>query len=145
VLRGRFGDTSGRPYIEGRLFFPRLKIGSNISFCVDTGADRSVLMPGDGKRMRLDYSKLKGSNPSVGVGGICHNYVESALVVFSEPKRYLHVYDIALQVSAPDSEIMDLPSLLGRDILNKWRMIYNPSKNRLFFEVISADVTVPIT
>lgn len=145
MLRGRFGDTSGRPYIEGRLIFPNLKIRSDISFCVDTGADRSVLLPNDGMRMGIDYMKLTGDAESVGVGGICHNYIEPVLVVFSEPRRFLYVYSIDLEITNPDPEIMDLPSLLGRDVLNRWRMTYDPTKNSLTFRVISADVVVPLS
>ncbi len=144
MLRGRFGDTSGRPYIEGRLIFRNLKISSDISFCVDTGADQSLLLPNDGMRMGIDYTKLTGEAESVGVGGICHNFIEPVLVVFSEPRRFLYVYTIDLQIAPPDPEIMDPPSLLGRDILNRWRMIYHPTKNYLTFQVISADVVVPI-
>jgi hypothetical protein len=144
MLTGRFGDTTGRPYIEGRLILPRLKIRGDISFCVDTGADRSLLHPGDGQRMGIDYTKLTGQTQSVGVGGICHNFVEPALVVFSEPKRFLHVYIIPLAVCPHALDRMDLPSLLGRDILDQWRMTYHPTKKRLTFQVVSADVTVPI-
>ena len=64
MLRGRFGDSTGRPYIEGRLIIPRLNIKSDMSFLVDTGADRSLLMPGDGRRLAIDYSKL--GQPTVG-------------------------------------------------------------------------------
>ena len=145
MLRGRFGDTSGRPYIEGRLILPRLKIRSDISFWVDTGADRSLLLPSDGMRMGIDYTKLTGDAESVGVGGVCHNYVEPVLVVFSEPRRFLYVYSIDLIIANPDPEIMDIQSLLGRDILNQWRMTYDPTKKRLTFQVISADVFVPFS
>jgi hypothetical protein len=144
MLTGRFGDTTGRPYIEGRLILPRLEIRGDISFCVDTGADRSLLHPGDGERMGIDYTKLTGETESVGVGGIRHSFVEPALLVFSEPKRFLYVYIIDLAISPPSLDIMDLPSLLGRDILDRWRMIYHPAKKRLTFDVVSADVTVPI-
>lgn len=144
MLTGRFGDTTGRPYIEGRLILPRLKIKGDISFCVDTGADRSLLHPGDGERMGIDYTKLTGETESVGVGGICHNFVEPALLAFSEPKRFLYVYIIPLAIAPAAPDIMDLPSLLGRDILDQWRMTYHPIKKRLTFHVISADVTVPI-
>ena len=144
MLTGRFGDTTGRPYIEGRLILPRLKIRGDISFCVDTGADRSLLHPGDGERIGIDYTKLSGATESVGVGGICRNFVEPALLVFSEPKRFLYVYMIPLAISPASPDIMDLPSLLGRDILDQWRMIYDPAKKRLTFHVVSADVTVPI-
>lgn len=44
MLRGRFGHASKRPYIQGRLFIPRLDIWSDISFLVDTGADKTTLL-----------------------------------------------------------------------------------------------------
>lgn len=144
MLRGRYGDTSGRPYIEGRLILPGLKISGDISFLIDTGADRSLLHPDDGIRLGIDYAKLTGNAESVGTGGICHYFVEPAWIVFSEPKRFLYVHIIDLAISPPAPERMQLPSLLGRDILDRWRMIYHPTKKRLTFEVISADVTVPI-
>ena len=37
MLRGTF-DTDGRPYMEGHLLIPRLRIASKVSFLVDTGA-----------------------------------------------------------------------------------------------------------
>jgi hypothetical protein len=36
MIEGRFGDTSGRPYIEGRLSLPRLGVVGDISFIFDT-------------------------------------------------------------------------------------------------------------
>ena len=145
MLRGRFGNTSGRPYLEGRLVLPDLRMVTDISFCVDTGADRTVLLPGDGTRMGIDFTKLTRETESVGVGGLSRNYIESAVLAFSDPGRFLYVYMIDVEISPPSPEIMDIPSLLGRDILNRWRMIYNPTRNRLSFEVLSADVILPIT
>jgi hypothetical protein len=48
AIAGRFGDTTGRPYLEGRLVLPRLGKRGDFSFLVDTGADYTYLMPGDG-------------------------------------------------------------------------------------------------
>lgn len=144
MLQGRFGNTSGQPFIEGRFYLPRLKIESDISFLVDTGADRTLLMPLDGKRINLDYDKLKGSKESVGIGGIANNYEEPAIVVFSEPGNRLFVYITKLMIASYGDEIRDIPSLLGRDILDRWRMIYDPSKKELTFEVVEADITIPI-
>ena len=45
MIQGRFGNTTGRPYVNGRLLLPRLRLSTNLS---DTGADVSVLMPVDG-------------------------------------------------------------------------------------------------
>ena len=43
MLRGRFGDTSMRPYLEGRIFLPTIGIDGEASFLVDTGADKTTL------------------------------------------------------------------------------------------------------
>ena len=48
MLRGRFGHANKRPYIQGRLFIPRLEVWSDVSFLVDTGADKTSLLPADG-------------------------------------------------------------------------------------------------
>jgi predicted TPR repeat methyltransferase len=39
-------------------------------------------------------------------------------------------------------ESLKLPSLLGREILDRWRMVYQPSIDELSFEVVSADATI---
>ncbi len=145
MLRGRFGDTSGRPYIEGRLILSNLNIRGDISFLIDTGADVSRLHPMDGIRLKVDYGQLSGDVETVGINGTSHDFTEPAVVVFSEPKRFLYAYNITLRIAPIGPEIMDLPSILGRDILDKWRMTYNPQKRRLAFKVILADITVPLS
>ncbi len=145
MLRGRFGHASKRPYIQGRLFIPRLEIWSDVSFLVDTGADKTTLMPADGSRMELDWDTLTASPiPSVGIGGISRSYMEESIVLFNEPGKALYIYEIALEIVGPDDHIMDIPSLLGRDILNRWRMDYSPTTDELTFQVITADHTVPL-
>ncbi len=140
MLRGRFGDTSKRPYLEGRLFIPRLEVQADISFLVDTGADKTTLSPGDGLRMGLDYEALIGNTtPSVGIGGISHNYTEQAAAVFNDPGKVLYMYEIDLEIVEPNDSLIDIPSLLGRDILNNWRMRYSPPTKRLTFNVVHAD------
>jgi hypothetical protein len=141
MLRGRFGDTSGRPYLEGRLVLPRLNIAGDVSFLVDTGADTSVLHPADAMRMRIDFGDLTGDISSVGVGGTCHHFSEEAALVFAERRRVVHFYFIELAIAPPDPGMEELPSLLGRDILDRWRMTYSPSNKYLGFKVLSADHT----
>lgn len=144
MLRGRFGDTSGRPYLEGRLVLPRLNLQGNISFIVDTGADRTVLMPLDGQRIGVDYSTLTGGVSTVGVGGYAQMFEESGAAVFLEGSTTLHLYFIKVSIASYTPEIADVPSLLGRDVLDRWRMHYNPSTGSLTFKVNSADRTLRI-
>lgn len=144
MLRGRFGDTSGRPYLVGRLILPRLGLQGDISFLVDTGADKSVLMPIDALRLGVDYTSLSGSAASVGIGGYARMFEEEAAAVFLEGTRTLHMYFIQVGVPSYTPEIEDVPSLLGRDVLDHWRMHYNPASGTLTFKVNAADRTLTV-
>lgn len=140
ILQGRFGDTSGRPYLEGRLHIPRLRLVTDISFLVDTGADSTTLLPDDAKKMGLDFSALTiNSHPSKGVGGFSEGYVEQALLVFNDPGRSICWYNLDLDILKPDEHLREMPSLLGRDVLNRMKMCYSPPTNSLSFQATGAD------
>ncbi len=143
MLHGRFGNTSKRPFLEGLLILPRRNIRTDVSFLVDTGSDVTLLNPQDGRRMGLDYSKLSGSEESGGIGGVQNNFLEPAVVVFTEPGRRLVTYVIELRISPPGVD-ETLNSLLGRDIIDRMRMIYNPSAGQLTFTVKDADLFTPL-
>ena len=145
MIQGRFGDTSKSPYVEGRLRIPGLRIESNVSFLVDTGAESTVLLPEDVVRMKLDYSALSESGVQVsGIGGSSPTYVESAIIMFTEPGVAVYSYEVKLLIVELKNH-KGLPSLLGRDILSRWRMNYSPIDNQLEFEVVNADKTYPLT
>jgi hypothetical protein len=121
-----------------------LALQGDISFLVDTGADKTLLMPLNSLTLGVDFSKLTGEEPSVGIGGASHNFTKPALLLFVEHRKFLHLYRIDLLIAPPSPEIMDVPSLLGRDVIDRWRMVYNPSRKWLSFTVLSADATIPL-
>ncbi len=71
------------------------------------------------------------------------SYVESALIAFADNDQ-LYIYSIEIGISPPTPEIMRLPSLLGRDIIDKWRVSYDKPNTTLTAEVITADTKVPL-
>jgi hypothetical protein len=143
MIRGRFGNTSGRPFLEALVIFQDLNIKSGISFLVDTGADRTVIMPADWKRLGIDCKKLGKPELATGTSGNCLNYPTQAFILV-EDKKTLLVYDVEVFITEDHPEIADLPSLLGRDVLARWRMNYSPGKKRLIFHPITADQYLPI-
>ena len=142
MLVGRFGDTSGRPYIEGRLHFPRFELTGDVSFLVDTGADASLISPGDVLRIGVDVDLLEGRAEAVGLGGAIQCFVEPVWVVFTDDAGSVHIYSLVAEIAPVGPDTLDLPSLLGRDILDRWRMVYDPEVRLLEFEVHSADLTI---
>ncbi len=148
ALNGRFGDTSGAPYVEGRLIIPRLLIETNISFLVDTGADLTVLHPQDSVKMKLPFSELttNGTSDLLGVGANQQSYlVEPAIILFTEPEKRVFGYGVDILICPFDQraknakELLQLPSLLGRDILDNWDISYSKSMNKLEFSIVKYD------
>lgn len=93
--------------------------------------------------MNLDYSNLSNPTDTVGIGGVSADYTEDALIAFSDGAK-IYAYSLPIIISSPSPEIMDIPSLLGRDILDQWRMTYDKLNSELTFEVMSADLEVPV-
>jgi hypothetical protein len=145
MLRGRFQRSTGRPFIDGRIVVPRANLKGGIPFLIDTGADTSALMPADALRIGLDYSTLTGQRDAVGIGGVSRSFTERALIVFEDSGKALYIYQVEIVIPEAAPELFRLPSLLGRDIVNRWSMSYNPSRGRLGIRVVSADFTLPVT
>lgn len=143
MLRGIFLEPYGRPYIEGRLIIPRLNIRTRLFLCIDTGADRSILMPFDSLDLGLDYQTLNAGSVISGIGGAGRNFAENALLAFSDGASDF-LYELDLLIAAPNPAINNIPSILGRDILNRWRITYDYPARTLTFDVLSADFTFPL-
>ena len=110
----------------------------NVSFIFDTGADTSLLMPLDARRMGIDYAMFDNEASTLGIGGASENFVEPAYLAFVGDEA-LYGYEIELHTCKPAHELMTVPSLLGRDIIDRWRVTYDKSASELLAEVISSD------
>jgi hypothetical protein len=144
MLRGRFEGARGRPYLDGQLVIPRLSLEAGLSFLVDTGADRTVLMPTDALNMGVDYSGLTTYERSIGASGISTSFVEEGYVSFTEASGTTHFFRIDLRIVPPVSGLEGVLSLLGRDVLNRLRMNYDPVKGRLTFAVVTSDLSATL-
>lgn len=139
MLRGRLGNTTGAPYLEAHIFFPRLGLRGLISFLVDTGADSTVLMPPDSMKLGVDFSSLTTQTICDGIGGPANCFSERAMLSFAD-KRYVYSYIIAVDLLVPNRHNLRMPSLLGRDLMNRWRSVFYPSKELVSFTPLTWDV-----
>jgi len=107
----------------------KLGIQAPIELLIDTGAARTTVLDRDAIRLGIDYSKLeKVPDGTLGVGGVVETYVvrNVELIFMTVEGRYLReeldrVY--VLKHRRLDERILRIPSILGRDILNKYTLI----------------------
>src|ERR1700743_1429332 len=145
MLRGRFGNTTARPYMEARVALPSLNARPDVSFCFDTGADGILLMPVDSSRLGIDFSDPSHIRwPLYGIGSGASGIVLQAFVSFRDESGDLFIYNVPVFAADPCEAIEDAPSLLGRAIIHRWRVHYAGGLGLLEAEVLSADFMAPV-
>ncbi len=132
-----------RPLVDGSLALPRLGVAMDITFLVDTGAGATYLHPRDGLDMGVPFDLLENSVAALGIGGRSIYFPEPAVLLFTDHSaQQRHGYRISVNIAKPGDVGTRLPSLLGRDVIRRWRMDYDPTDDRLEFTVRDADFTL---
>ena len=142
MLTGRYVGSLLRPMIEAHVSIPAMRAGGFVQFLIDTGADCTTLTPADGKRLRIDYGMLTREDRSVGYTGSTLDFICQGIVTFAEIGVAEYEYDVDFRVTKPNptiSELLMLPSLLGRDILNRWRTTFDPRTRAITVDILSCD------
>lgn len=139
MIRGEFGPA-GQPFIEGYLALPRFSIARNITFLVDTGAHATCIHPRNGTLAAIPFDRLENPVTSHGVGGPATYFRERAVLEFVDGNaREIRSYEVDVLIAKPVADPMHsinrLPSLLGRDIIDRWRMVYDRTEGVLEFTV----------
>ena len=127
--------------MEGFLVIPRLEIYGNIRFLLDTGSESTCIHPADSLKLDIPFDRLIALTMSYGIGGSSPYNTELAVLSFVDDV-VMQSYRISVDIAEPTTANAFFPSLLGRDVLNRWCMEYDPAHSKLEFTVRSADQTV---
>jgi hypothetical protein len=83
-------------------------------------------MQRDGLYVGVDYGKLGDEIDLVTVGGATPTFLEPAEISFTDlDARTAFSYRVMLAIAPPSSDTAAVPSLLGRDVINRWRIDYH--------------------
>ena len=118
-----------------------LWVDRSILFLLDTGADITCLHTRDSRRAHVPFSTLRSRTYTRGIGGASRYFRETAITSFSDGSQTRY-YVVELHIAEPNESNENLPSLLGRNIINKWYMQYDPANDRLEFTARHADHTI---
>ena len=98
---------------------------------VDTGTSISTINEFDAREMKIDYSKLKRNQDSLGIGGQAESYLaDSSHLYFGEGIESVDVQPVRfLRQSSVEIAVQErYPSLLGMDVLKNYKISFTDSK-----------------
>jgi hypothetical protein len=146
VISGFFDPKSTRPVPRVRvtLFLPGISIDpAPVDFLVDTGASTTCLHPRDAvKAMGISAARLLHPDQwpqhrsAAGVGGSSLYYVVPARYAFlhEDGRRDVHLGELAIAQLRHDN--LTLPSLLGWDLLQHFRIIAEWASRQITLETV---------
>lgn len=129
MIRGFFRNGAG--FLNAHLIAEGFEIDDTIELLLDTGASRTTLLDKDAVYLGIAYDKLKRYEQDMsGIGGSVETYViDDALLLFGDHEMKLPVFVIRHPLETMNEEerrkILRFPSILGRDVINKFRLIFD--------------------
>ena len=89
----------------------------------------------------MPYDRLTSAGQSGGVGGLATYYSEPAYIAFRDETR-THIYLQNVGIAEPGDHNDSIPSLLGQDIMQHWRVLHDRPANSLTIDVVRSDLTI---
>jgi len=144
-IMGYFDDhfEPPAPFVRVVLRSKSLGLSYPLGIHVDTGSSVTIVFDKDVELLGIDVGKLRKAERRVGgVGGMVDTYVvEDAELLFRTEDRKIRVEKLRLFVGKHDltrlSEnekdmIMLVPSLLGRDMIHRFRLVCDKSVREVY-------------
>ena len=133
------------PFMKATLELKSLRLRHPINLHVDTGASITALLDRDVELLGIKVEDLKKAERQIGgIGGFADTYViEDAALVFKAEKgqacrEKLRLFAIKHDVSklsrVERNMIMLLPSLLGRDVIYRFKLVCDRARNAIYLE-----------
>jgi len=119
------------PFIYVKFICDQLDINRDILMVVDTGTAITTINEFDARGMKIDYSKLKKNQDSLGIGGRAKSYfADSCHLYFGEGIESVDVQPVRfLKQSSVENALQErYPSLLGMDVLKNYKIRFTESK-----------------
>jgi hypothetical protein len=100
-------------------------------------------MPLDGIRLNIDYSTLTNARKCAGFGGSGTGFCERAVVAFTDGIA-IYLYEIDILIIKPKRSLLTIPSVIGRDVLNRLIIRYDYLNGIIEMQNHGADHIVPV-
>jgi len=136
-IKGVWGEFDA-PYVRALFICPKLNIREHIEFLIDSGASRTTILDNDAVRLGINLDQLEMSKEgTTGIGGVVDTYfIHQATLIFrtltgihEESFDRLFILKHKPRSRKEEERIKRIPSLLGRDFINRYRLLLDKKKD----------------
>lgn len=136
-IKGVWGEFDA-PYVRALFICSELNLREHIEFLIDSGASRTTIMDNDAVMLGIDPEQLeKSTEGTTGIGGVVDTYIIPMVTLIFRTSTGIHeeVFDRIFTLKhnprnkREEQRIKRIPSLLGRDFINKYSLFLNKKKD----------------
>lgn len=137
MCKAKITEGRGAPHLRAIVILPQSGVAQEVSFLVDTGADVTSVGVVTSIAMGIhpavaDFDEVEMSQrTTTGAGGDTESFTihEPVLLAFEEYDEERDLWSLHLEHKSELGILPNVPmDLLGRDIINRFTMDYNPGE-----------------
>ncbi len=125
-------------YVDVAVESETLHIYATVELLIDTGATKTTISDKGALRLGVDYETLERLGKGMlGIGGPVDTHIlKDARIIFNQDnkKKYSEQLESLcfLKHSEVNERILRIPSILGRNILNKYVLVYDKCQGNAY-------------
>jgi len=122
-----YGYRPPAPFVTASILLKELDLKARLPLLVDTGASNMIILWRDVERLGIDVSKLKPEREFSGIGGLVEAKPILSMLIFRSESGQLVKEEAEAYVvtgACPHPRLRLLPSILGRDVINRYALNY---------------------
>ena len=133
------------PFIYAEIESRTHSLKGTIAFMIDTGSSVTTIVDRDRERLGINWNNLETTNrPLAGIGGtVDTRIIKHATLAFKTESEKIVQEKLSIHVARHDlagldrrgiERVLQLPSLLGRDMIERYRLVYDKSRRLIFLD-----------
>jgi len=132
-----YGYRPPAPFVVAAILLRQLNMRARLPLLMDTGASNTMILWGDVERLGIDVSKMKPEREFSGLGGLIEAKSIASTISLRSDEGEVVEENVEVHIvtsTCPHLKLKLLPSILGRDIINKYILNYSYDAGKVYLE-----------
>ncbi len=133
-----YGYRPPAPFVAVAILPRQLNVRAGLPLLLDTGASNTMILWGDVERLGIAVSEMNSEREFSGLGGLIGAKPIASTISLRSDRGELVEENVEVHIvtgTCPHPKLKLLPSILGRDVINKYVLSYSCDAGKVCLEV----------